>query len=270
MNQDDIAYQQQILQQLKIDSALVDIRAIPVANGSITVGVYNPILGGVTTANYVDIDNAGSAFDMLAVGTSFALVSDNAGDGIGSTGIQEILVQGVDNSFNAVQEVMILNGITAVNSTKVYLIVNSVTVLASGSHIEAVGNITATGAHNTFFKIVAGYSNAYISRIAVPAGYTYIFDSFEFSCSSAAAAGSGANVRAKVFPNGLPPQDAFLLPIGAGQTVHNSNQMYGALPEKTIFYTRAIGLVTASTVSCFSAYYKVPNTYLAQLQNVAV
>ena len=270
MNQDDISYQQQILQQLKIDSALVDIRAIPVANPNITVGVYNPILGGVTTANYVDIDNAGTAFNFLAAGTSFALVSSSNSDGVAGSGIISIRVEGVDQNFNLQHEFMNLNGTTPVNSTKVYLIVNSVAITGSGSNIEAVGNITATGANNVFFKIVAGYSSAYISRIAVPVGYTYIFDSFEFSCSSVAAAGSGANVRAKIVPEFLPPQDAFLLPIGAGQTVHNSNQMYGALPAYTIFYTRAIGIVAPSTVSCFSAYYKVPNTYLAQLQNVAV
>jgi len=227
---------------------------------SYSVGILNCACLAVTRIGFQDIDNGNNQFNYLSIGSTFNLVSTSNSDRIGSTGINSILVNGVDNDFNVVSEIINLNGTTGVHSVNSYLVVNSTVILSVGGvgniNCTAIGNISANGVNNNFFKIVAGNSNGFVSRLAVPVGHSFLFTGFSFNCLGT----DSADVKIKIKPYGLPIQDSQYLSVPQGSSINNnaSSIIIGVVPARTIIQIRGKALTgNDTTMTGIAEFYDV-------------
>lgn len=248
--------------QLNILGVVSSPWAATLDNSPIQIGVLNCINGGITsTGNYQDCDNCTQQYNYSGSASVLSIVSSSVQDGITGTGIRTILVNGVDSSFNSLQESISLTGNTPKLSTNQFLHVNSVTMLSCGSVGSAVGTIIATTTSNQMFMYVPGHNNPYISRVCVPNGYTYLFDSFHFS----AQADAYTQIVVKV-PD-LPLQTTQLHAVPKGQMFNSSGTVLGAVSAQTCAGVRALAVSGTASVSASVVYYIIPNIFIDRLNN---
>lgn len=98
------------------------------------------------------------------------------------TGTAQVLVSGLDASYNLQSETITLNGVTGVNTVNQYLRINSlVMVHPATGQTSNVGNISCTNGGTTYGYISATYGKSQGAYYTVPNGYTlflYQIDSF--------------------------------------------------------------------------------------------
>lgn len=179
------------------------------------------------------------------------------------TGVNMIQLTGLDNNYAIVTEIILMNGTTPVVSTNQFHRVNNTLVFFTGTTQNAVGLITGTSVSNTgnqHFKINALDTNSSLGHFTIPAGYTGIVSSSQFSCGN----GDEIIIDLLVSNPSLPPQvvDSFIL----YQTVLSaSSNVFSTIPEKFDFYHSATSFSGANRKASVSvSYYLIKNTDLAR------
>lgn len=105
---------------------------------------YYPNLGNSFAAIN---DGATTPFpDVLGATQRLSIKSSSASDTMGGTGVQMVLVGGLDASGNRYSEPLSLNGTTTVTTTGTFSQVDSLFSIRTGSNNGAVGTITLSGA----------------------------------------------------------------------------------------------------------------------------
>lgn len=97
-----------------------------------------------------DVDNTapetvwalGGLFQRMTTADTLDIVSSSADDTAAGTGVQQIVIYGVDENWDSQVEVIALNGLTPVTTTNQWLGVNRVGVFLCGSGGTNAGNIT--------------------------------------------------------------------------------------------------------------------------------
>ncbi len=99
----------------------------------------NPAVG----SSFEDLWDAGGSFNFPTSGETWEVLSDDVNDTSAGTGARQVLITGLDDSYNSQTELVTMNGTTPVVTTRTdWFRINGVTVTSSGSNQVNVGNIT--------------------------------------------------------------------------------------------------------------------------------
>ena len=143
-----------------------------------------------------DINDTGNA-DWIypAAATTLSIVSTTIQDDVGGTGINTILLQGLDANLNEIVEVITMNGTTPVLSILTYRSMHLSIVLGAGSGKVADGTITITGTASSdiWAAYLPGDSTAETGRYIVPAGKRVVL------IANTINGGDGSDMTAKFF-----------------------------------------------------------------------
>jgi len=119
----------------------------------------------------------------------FNVVSTSANDDLGNTGIEKIMIVGLDANYAEQTEEVTMNGTAAVTTTKSFLRINSCYATQAGSAGVAIGKITIKNTTNTitYSAINIGLTACRTLVYTVPAGKTL------YLTSITVASGAGGN-----------------------------------------------------------------------------
>lgn len=172
------------------DSTLAqDFDAISVRPTDFTTEVGLGRRQGCTTWNKFgyneDVDTAaaeviaefGGAFNQqLIPGETLDIVSSSTSDAAAGTGVQNVVIFGVDENWDTVTEVVAMNGTTTVTTTNSFVGVNRMTIFTSGSSDSNVGRITATASTsgNTMASMPAGQGTTQQCIFYVPRNHQFL------------------------------------------------------------------------------------------------
>lgn len=128
------------------------------------------------------------AYNWIPSARNLEIVSSSASDTLAGTGVQKVLVSGLDANYSQISETVSMNGTTAVALANQYLRINRAVSAQAGSAQVNQGNIsirdTGGGTLRAIIPIVlAGIGIGITSQSAytVPAGYTLIIESMILS-----------------------------------------------------------------------------------------
>jgi hypothetical protein len=147
------------------------------------LGIFTPhsVIGtdiavGLTQEDLNETDNN---FDFDTSGDTLTLTSTSNNDINGGTGIQSILLLGLDTNWNKINETVIMNGTTGVTTTNTFLRLNSYVISSYGSNNASVGIISITGDGFTWGKILANslYSGN-LGRYSTAINEKFVIQSF--------------------------------------------------------------------------------------------
>ena len=216
---------------------------------------YSSFLGynDSITTSLQEISNTGSIFDFDLTNGKCNIVSTNNSDRLGSTGINQVLLSGVDANFNLITEAVNLNGITGAQSTQNFEKINSITTLQVGSNKFAVGDITfsANSSANIHCKMKATENNVYPGRFTVPVGYYASFDTLTLY------SGLNDEIQAilRLKPYGLPILDATKYIVNGTLKIGQSS--YFNIEEKTSLQYLAKRLSQAQKCGVIAGFYLI-------------
>ena len=86
----------------------------------------------------------GGTYQFITVGETIEIVSTSTDDDDGGTGVNSIVVYGVDENWDEQTEVVTMNGTTTVTTTSQWIGINRVAVFLSGSGQTNAGDINVT------------------------------------------------------------------------------------------------------------------------------
>jgi hypothetical protein len=118
--------------------------------------------------------------------------SSTTTDSSGGTGMQTVLLQGIDNDGELASETITMNGTSAVNSVGTYKRVNALVGLAAGSNGANLGNVTAVAATANTTQCYMG-ANECISQnsnYTIPANYSGYLTKVELNAAKISGGGS--------------------------------------------------------------------------------
>jgi hypothetical protein len=120
----------------------------------------------------------GGTFTPLTTATTLNIVSTSTNDTSGGTGVNSIVVYGIDANRNEVTESFTMNGTTAVVSTSTWLGINRVAMFLCGSGQVNAGeiNVTATTGGSTMAQMPAGGGVTQQCVFHVPQGYDFVME----------------------------------------------------------------------------------------------
>jgi len=134
---------------------------------------------------FEDLNNTGNDFNFDTAGDTLSIQSTDIGDALGSTGIQSILLQGLDTSWDIVNEIVSLNGTTSVLTSNTFLRLNGMIIVGAGSNKFAIGDVTITGDSFTWGKIEAGTNlSNNLGRFSVARAHSLTFENFGWTSSA--------------------------------------------------------------------------------------
>lgn len=186
--------------------------------GALLTGDFNAEVARGTQTGYTlwnkfghnpDIDSAASETIWAAGGThqrmtsadTLDIVSSSANDdgSPAGTGVNSVVIYGVDGSWNEVIEVVTLNGTTAVTTTNSFLGVNRVAVFLAGSGEVNAGNITVTDTTGgtTQAYIPAGEGVTQQCIFFVPADTNFIAEWLWINCLKLTGGGGSPRITVK-------------------------------------------------------------------------
>jgi len=165
-------------------------------HSSIIIRGHNPSQS--SASGTVDIAEMGD-LSYLASAEQMNIVSDDANDDEGDTGLRTLLIQGVDNDGVAIQEVITMNGTSNVLTSLSYLRVNSIIGLTAGSSGWNEGAITATAASAATIQDEMGptESISQASHYTVPLGTRFFLSRLELNSARISGGGGSPEVEFK-------------------------------------------------------------------------
>lgn len=155
------------------------------------------------TTTEADLWQAGVDMSFPTVAGVITIVSTSAQDDAGGTGVNTLLITGLDANFDVITEVVSLDGLTPVVTAKSFLRFHSAQGIAAGTSQENVGNITGTIGGDVVMLIVASDSNSLQFTYTVPAGHMLYFQQANVWQGRDNAVSTSLRVRPNV-PPGLP------------------------------------------------------------------
>ncbi len=220
-----------------------------------TSGVQFGTNADVDIAAEEDIWNVGGTLSYITAAQALVVVSDNATDTAAGAGAQSIMLEGLDEDYEAITEVVVMNGLTPVSTQQNFLRLNDAVVVSSGAAdgTANVGtiNITAGTDLTDQGQIDPAVGSLQNAQFTVPAGKVLLLE--EFSTSS----GSNDLVRVHFDTRdnevGTPFIRAIQVLVNSGVT---SVRVPGpvAISEKTDIRVRAQALTNNSIVDIFYQY----------------
>lgn len=195
----------------------------------------------------------------LTTAATMKVSSSSANDASAGTGARTVLVEGLDQNYNAISETVTLNGQTEVATTKSYLRVQHITTLTAGSGgknagVIYVGTGTVTaGVPAVIHELVPIGMNTELSGVyTVPAGYTaYVYQGGMTSQSN----GNNFLTATLAYSNQGSPWLTPAVTVFTSDMVDYNFNYPLPLPEKTDFEARAS--VSAGTSSVTSFFFMV-------------
>lgn len=135
----------------------------------------------------------GGTYQFLTSGETISIVSTSANDDSGNTGVNSVVVYGVDENWDEVIEVVTMDGITPVVTTSLWIGINRVAVFLSGTAQSNVGTITVTasGSGYTLAEMPAGGGVTQQMIFFIPQKHQFLAEWLHFS--SRKTSGGGAN-----------------------------------------------------------------------------
>lgn len=128
----------------------------------------------------------------LSSAETMNITSTAAADDDGSTGVESVLVSGVDGSGDLLTETVTMNGTSNVLTSGSFLRVNSIVALTCGSGGTNAGDITATAssAGTLQCEMDAGEGISQNSQYTVPNGYALDVVQVELNASKVSGGGT--------------------------------------------------------------------------------
>jgi len=153
-----------------------------------------------TTTTPEDVHSLGGVKLFPVAASTLSIVSTSAQDGVAGTGIQQLVVEGLDSSYNLISETIITNGLTPVITVNTYLRVYRMQGILSGTSKDAIGNIIATHSEGAISEIEATRGQSADCTYTVPAGHTLLVDRLTASLErTASGAGAELHFEIKIF-----------------------------------------------------------------------
>jgi hypothetical protein len=197
------------------------------------VSIVNII--GFNTAistTFAELNFTNSLFDPSLTNGKINVVStSNSDTTTAGTGIQSLLLSGLDTGYNQITETVALNGTTGAMTTNDFHRLNSVLALSIGTNKSAVGtiNFNAVSSANIHAVMRAGDSTCYIGRYTTPSGYSLYSNGVSTTCGSA----DEITLKLQLKLTGLPLQDSGLVVITYANSNNITNNFHQRVPEKT-------------------------------------
>lgn len=148
----------------------------------------------------LDVDSAsaeivasfGGTFSRMTSADTLDIVSTSTNDDSGGTGVNSVVVYGIDENRDAQIEVVTMDGTTTVTTTGQWLGVNRIAVFLFGSLETNDGTITATAttAASTQAEMPAGTGVTQQLIFHVPQNYTFLADFIRFNVNKLSGGGS--------------------------------------------------------------------------------
>lgn len=117
------------------------------------------------------------------------IVSTSASDAVGGTGVQQVHIHYLDNTYTYQIATVNLNGLTPVPTTPTNILrINAMHATLVGTTGQAVGNISLTNLAGTvtYAFITAGYNTARQAIFTIPAGKTGYISQWQGAAGSSA------------------------------------------------------------------------------------
>lgn len=159
---------------------------------------------GVTTWNKfgynLDVDTGteviaawGGALQFITVGETISIVSTSTDDDDGGTGVNSIIIYGVDENWDEAIKVVTMNGTTPVVTTSKWIGINRVAVFLSGTGRTNAGTITITNVTSgyTMAQMPTGIGVTQQLVFYVPQNHQFLAEWLHFS--SRKVSGGGGN-----------------------------------------------------------------------------
>lgn len=181
------------------------------------------------------IDQGGVALFPITAST-LSIVSASANDTDGGTGINTMLIQGLDSDYNFIQESITLNGLTPIITVNSYFRLHRMYGTLSGSLQESAGNITATHSEGLIGQIPINEGQTLMATYTVAANHTFmVFDIFTTMLKKTSASQLELHFEIKLVDSNTwrVQQPMSTIADGASSFERSSNNLYFSLPEKT-------------------------------------
>lgn len=153
----------------------------------------------VDTVSPEVVASFGGAFARMTSADTLDIVSSDANDTSGGTGVNSVVVYGVDANRDEIIEVVTMNGTTTVTTAGTFLGVNRVAVFLSGTGETNAGTITvtATTAGSTQAEIPVGDGVTQQLIFHIPQNHTFLLKNLSFSVLKIAGGGGSPVVSLK-------------------------------------------------------------------------
>jgi len=125
----------------------------------------------------------GGTFQFLTSGETIDIVSTSTADDDGGTGVNSVVIYGVDENWDTQIEVVTMNGTTTVTTTSQWIGINRVAVFLSGTGQTNAGtiNVTATTSGFQMAQMPAGGGVTQQMIFYVPRNHQFLAEWFFFS-----------------------------------------------------------------------------------------
>lgn len=191
-----------------------------------------------------------------AAATLMTVSSTSASDTAAGVGAHNVVIAGLDASYNEITEVVPLNGLTGVSTVNQFFRVHNVSVVTVGSSGTAVGDIyIGTGTVTAgipaviYGKIRIGWNTTQMIQYTFPAGWTaYLLDITGSSIASATNQYTLLSIRSQSAPAHHGTKEAALsFPVGFCSSLSRHLECSQQCQRSTSLLTRRIA--TQSLVS---------------------
>lgn len=157
-----------------------------------------------------DVDNAsgdeiiaswGGAFQFLTAAETITIVSGSTADDDGGTGVNSVIVYGIDANRSPVIETFTMNGTTNVVSTSTWLGINRVASFLSGSGMTNAGTITVTAsaAGYTLAQMPAGIGITQACVFYVASSHQYLAEWLHFTALKIGGGNPAVEFKGQVY-----------------------------------------------------------------------
>ena len=143
----------------------------------------------------------GGTYQFLTVGETISVVSTDAADdgSPAGTGVNSIVIYGVDQNWDSQTEVVTLNGTTPVVTTTEWIGINRVAVYLSGSGMTNAGTITVTAVSSGYTMAEMPIGGGVTQQLIyfVPQKFTFLAEWLHFDALKIAGGGGNPEVTLK-------------------------------------------------------------------------
>jgi len=191
-----------------------------------------------------DIDTSSVPEDILSLGgeklfpnaaSTLSIVSDDANDTDGGTGINIIKIYGLNSEYEIIEEELTMNGITPAVTSNTFLRVTRMYGTLAGTSTRAAGNIIATHNEGNIAEILAGDGQSADATYTVPKDHLFMVDRLTASLErSSTGAAAEIHFEIKSFGSNVWREQADISLSAQGSSfVQRDTELWFPIPEKT-------------------------------------
>lgn len=138
----------------------------------------------------------GGVFQYLTTGETIDIVSSSANDTNGGTGINSVVVYGVDENWDSAIEVVTMNGTSTVTTSSQWIGINRVAVFLSGSGRKNAGTISVTATTSGYDMAEMPVTEGVTQQMVfyVPRDHQYLAEWLTFSALKISGGGGSPEI----------------------------------------------------------------------------